>query len=622
MINKPVIRVLIIISCFFLISLSLKANEKQKWNEQMMTIYRNDLLSDSLKIVQIADLTFDYCVYYRVMDEDVLNQYLNLMLPLISEHNNNDLKVYLYRPLFFVSAEPEDEQALMEQYAGFIKNSTNPLIRYDGWMIMARTNMDKAIALNYLFNALNEVKDNKYRREQAEANQYISYYYSIQANYANQLKYALRSVELAKESGNIRQQVASWKELGAAYYEDPANNSIDQSLEAYTNARNLFNEKIKIGKTDFKDDLLYMEVLVTLGSIYQSKNQLSQALNAFEETLQIALTYGVIETQAFCNKELGTIYQTLRNYQKAESHYLKTEQLIEESDIKTIESLHIEYEIQLQLAGLYRETGHYKESVTYYKEGIHNYRRMFDEEIMNENQRLSAYYEARKQEEDIAGLKTIVELKERQKYYYYGIAFILLLILLAIIRLYHYKIKATKQLEKQLKGEVALLELDRSKAELQANLKQKESELLQEKLTVGDELLEHKNRVLENLKKFISTHSELNEYKGQIENILLQQNRIESNVDSIKTGLQDVPIDFYVRLQRQADNKLTPLDLKYCRLIYLQTPSKEMAEQLFVDQKTIRVNKYRLKQKLKLGKEEDLQIFINNIIPAREPKNE
>ncbi len=85
-------------------------------------------------------------------------------------------------------------------------------------------------------------------------------------------------------------------------------------------------------------------------------------------------------------------------------------------------------------------------------------------------------------------------------------------------------------------------------------------------------------------------------------------------MDEIKTGLQDVPLDFYVRLQKQADNRLTPLDLKYCRLIYLRTSSKEMAEQLFVDLKTIRVNKYRLKQKLKLGKEDDLQHFISTII--------
>lgn len=609
--------VLIIIGCAFLVPCDLAANVKQEWNEKVMEIYTDDQLNDSLKIIGIANLTFDYCVYFRIMDEEVLQQYLSLLLPLVRKHNSSDLKVYLYRPVLHLSSDSESWAVLQEKYEGFIRESTDPLVRFKGWMIMAKANIDENVALNYLFNALNEVKDARFKKEQAEANQYISFYYSLQGNHSSQLKYALTSLELARQSGDVHQLVASLKDLGAAYYEDPSQGFNDEALEAYNEARKLLEETIKVGEMNVRsfDNLLYMEVLVTLGSIYRTTKQEIPAIKYLDAALYIASQNGFIETEAFCHKELGILRQSQKSYQKAETHYLTAKRLMEGYAFNTVESNHIEYEIQLQLASLYQETGHYKAAVTYYRAGIENYRRMFDEEMMNENQRVSAYYEARKQEEDIASLKAIVELKEKQKYYYWGIATALFIILLMVFRLYYIKIKTVRQRDEQLKNEAAMLELDRSRAELDARLKQEEAEQLQQKLLVGDELLEHKNRILDNLKQFIAGHSELTQYKREISNILMQQNRIESNMDGIKTELKDVPIDFYVRLQKHAGNKLTPLDLKYCRLIYLDTPSKEMAGLLFVDPKTIRVNKYRLKQKLNLGREDDLYAFISNIIP-------
>jgi len=617
--SEPVKRVILIVVCILLFSLASEAKDKQEWEEAIMTVYKNDQLTDSLKIVEIGNMTFDYCMYFRIMDEEMLNKYMGLMLPLIREQQSDNLRVFLYKPLFYVTTDPEDRKSFIGQYTGFVTNSTEPLIRFEGWMLLARGNMGEAIALNYLHNAQNEVKNSTDKVKQSEVNQYIAFYYSIHGNHASQLKYALRAAEQAERSGDAWQIVSTLKDLGAAYYEDPENRYVDQAFETYSKAQSLFAEKIgnKKAKLSYADEFLNMEILVTLGSIYQNKGQMGNAVNALEEALQIALAHRAVETQAFCHKELGILYKSLNNYSKAEEHYLKTEQLLEDSNLTTTESSHIEYEVQLQLATLYQKTRHFKEAAAYYEKGIGNYRRMFDEEIMNENQRLTAYYEAKKQEEDIAGLKTIVELKESQKYFYYGIAFFLILIFCLVYRLYHYKITVVKQQKEQLKGEVALLELDRSKAELQARLKQEESEQLQQKLTTGDELLEHKNNVIDDLKGFVTNHSELREYKSQIENILMQQNRIESNVDEIKSSLQDVPIDLYVRLQKQASNKLTPLDLKYCRLIYLKTPSKEMSEFLFVDPKTIRVNKYRLKQKLGLGKDDDLCVFIENIIPIQ-----
>lgn len=155
---------------------------------------------------------------------------------------------------------------------------------------------------------------------------------------------------------------------------------------------------------------------------------------------------------------------------------------------------------------------------------------------------------------------------------------------------------------------------------MQTRLKNEETEHLRKKLMEESELIEQKNKILSNLKNFFAEHADADKYKNRIQNILLQQIRIENNVNDMKTVFEDIPLDFYNRLQERADNKLTALDLKYCRLIYLKTPPKEMAELLFVDQKTVRVNKYRLKQKLKLTKEDDLNQYIETLIILSNPE--
>lgn len=60
-------------------------------------------------------------------------------------------------------------------------------------------------------------------------------------------------------------------------------------------------------------------------------------------------------------------------------------------------------------------------------------------------------------------------------------------------------------------------------------------------------------------------------------------------------------------------SKLTNQDLRYAAYIYLNMDNLQIANVLKADPKTVRMTKYRLKQKIGLGKEEDLQAFIQNL---------
>jgi hypothetical protein len=59
--------------------------------------------------------------------------------------------------------------------------------------------------------------------------------------------------------------------------------------------------------------------------------------------------------------------------------------------------------------------------------------------------------------------------------------------------------------------------------------------------------------------------------------------------------------------------RILQLDLKYCGFILMKLSTKEIASQMNVEPKSIRMARYRIKQKLNLGKDEDLDQFIQQL---------
>jgi len=443
---------------------------------------------------------------------------------------------------------------------------------------------------------------------------YIAFYYSYQGDEKNELKYARLSLEQALKSDNPRQMMSSWESLAEAYFyshEYPA------AIEAYNEARTIYLEKLKHEEQDedlkFRDNMHYMVSLVNLGSMYSYNGDIQTAVRLVTEALEVADLYNMVETQAYCHKELGRFRMDLKEYPVSEKHFLKAIELLASDYVYTAESYHIDYEVKLGLAALYGKMGEYSKSAALYEEAIGKYRTLHDEEQIATNQQLAASYETEKQEAAIARMETIVSYHERQRYIYAGILVAILAVLFFTAKLYRTRIVLARQLEQALRDKAKMLELEKRRTELDSHLKQNEAESLEQKLMLGNSLREQRNRALDELTGFFEKHPSLSQYHNQVKSIILQENRIDSNMDDYRLGINSVPLDFYIRLQKIADNRLTSLDLKYCRLFYLDTSNRDIADLLSVEQKTVRMNRYRLKQKLGLAKEDDLNDFIKNL---------
>ncbi len=70
---------------------------------------------------------------------------------------------------------------------------------------------------------------------------------------------------------------------------------------------------------------------------------------------------------------------------------------------------------------------------------------------------------------------------------------------------------------------------------------------------------------------------------------------------------------FFNRLHEKATQKLTPLDLRYCAYIYLQMNTKQIAQVLHIEPQSVRMSKYRLKQKFGLDKPVDFEAFLRRL---------
>ncbi len=125
-------------------------------------------------------------------------------------------------------------------------------------------------------------------------------------------------------------------------------------------------------------------------------------------------------------------------------------------------------------------------------------------------------------------------------------------------------------------------------------------------LTMHALSLTTKSALLSDLRNVLQGHPES---KAALR--LIDQNaQVDEEVDTFRRHFEAVYPQFFQNLQAHAQQPLSSIDLRYCAYLYMGLTTKEIANLLNIDPASIRVAKYRLKQKLNLSKEIDLDDFL------------
>ena len=244
----------------------------------------------------------------------------------------------------------------------------------------------------------------------------------------------------------------------------------------------------------------------------------------------------------------------------------------------------MDYEL---LAAIYSETNQYKQATEAWRNCV---------------KYLLQYHSAKSDEQhQLAEVKFGVDKKEQQiKQQQSKILFISIPLVLVIIIL--------MTLVWLLNNQRRINKLEKEKAQLIAQQKEADKHRLSKELIIHTNELNRKNRLIGKAKDMD---------KDQLDRALrYEQKKVKLTSDYIKL-FNEANSEYFKRLQQQAHpNKLSSADLKYCAYISLRMSNKELANIMDVEYNSVVMHKYRLKRKLNLSENEDLEKFIIDIIPS------
>lgn len=250
------------------------------------------------------------------------------------------------------------------------------------------------------------------------------------------------------------------------------------------------------------------------------------------------------------------------------------------------------------LSNFYEKNGKPEQALFFLKEKQQYDQVFFNQEQTHQTTKLEAQYENQRLIENVKLVEQKAKSQKTLNILLTGITILLLAILGLGYSFFKNKSKLEREEQARLKTEQELLRLQK---------KQMQKEVMSSALQI-----ERKNELLVEMR---NTLKELNafQHSSKYDRALRDEMRIEEALEKNLKEFQDINPEFFNKLNEMAASKLTPLDLKYCAYIHLKLSTKEIAHIFNVAPSSIRVTKYRIKQKLNLDKEIDLNEFLQNL---------
>lgn len=452
-----------------------------------------------------------------------------------------------------------------------------------------------------------------------KSNYLIYSIYSDWDDVENSLKYANKCVEIAKKSGNKNSLCYAYTALAVAY-----TNKVDfQQQQQYVQLAYDCSEKACKLYYDFPGQVSHYAYAIArnnyAGYLLEYASDLTPELREkieynLNESLKAAkfIKEGGQQLQAGNYGVLSQLASLDNDPKKTEEYLLKAKEVL-------LTQKPVYYPLMInvtnELAMMYEKQGNFKKALEYQRAASDYSAELFNQHQAETVSKLEAQYQSEKKERELQILSERAENQKLQQSIYIGLGIAGSIVAFFIFRLYHYKLKYSLEREKQLKAE-------KTEAELQVKFEQEEQARLmaeQELLTMRQQRLQdevmanqlhiqRKNQVLKNLESKLTDENNIN-----IQRVIKEELHADGDFEDARFRIQEIHPNFFNRLNEHAVQKLTSLDLKYCAYLYLGMDTKQIAKQLNVEPKSVRMTKYRLKKKFGLNEENDLTSFLSRI---------
>lgn len=420
-------------------------------------------------------------------------------------------------------------------------------------------------------------------------------YYSFYKRREEALRYLYRSLEVNKEL--VREGIVARENLIKSYYalcatyrelNEPALGRLylDSCLTVSTNKeRNYINRHF----LEFERAFLVKE-----------KQHFHWALRIYQD-IQPWFAENAPAYQVLLFTYTGDTYLGLDQYTEAETYYQRA--LATSAQYHS----HIDFTplIHERLSNLYMDLGNFRRAFESLRHMKDLDERFFDSRSANNRPLLEiqdAFREQQEQNQQLLREQRLTELEHRNRVWFLQriILLVSLLFVLIIGYLYFNYVRSKHRAEKRLIQKERELEVQ--KANELVELKNKELATSTLKLIEKDEFLATIKDKLADKQQGLSAE----EVRRTVRSIKLSNAK---NWDEFEARFVAVNQDFYERLHRQYP-KLTQGDQKLCALIKLNFSSKDMAKLMGISVESVHTTRYRLRKKLQLSREVNLEEFI------------
>ena len=548
---------------------------------------------------------------------------------LSSKNNNLILKSKIFATASIIYRQNDNYSKMIKnvEKSIFFANQTRD------YFVKANANYCKSLAmqsleneseLEYCFRALNYAEKAKNSILLSKIYYNIYGYYAIHSNLVLEKKYANLCLNEALKTNDGEVLSKAWQASGTNFSDqyNATKNKVflDSSFFAFRKGIQEFQNHKQTIVPQMQYGILTLNLAVNFygncmpkykDSVYYYVNKSLENAQITNDIAVEANCFGLLSELAYLNNDYGSVEKLLT---KALSNTLK--QKAKQTELLT--------KIYAGLAQLHSKKGDFKRAF-FYQEKYNEANNTFNAEAQQKNiQLLDAKFDFTKKTEQIKLLNEKNRLISKQKYFFIGIGILLLICLLFMFSSYNYKLKFFKE------QQTSLLEKS-EKSKLKTRLLQEQSKLkteeanrllieqkliisqknqLQKELIAGNLQVEHKHEVLQNMKQKLISEGVNSKTIQNLSRIINDEIRLDKDFDVIKNDFKDIQPEFIEKLQTCSNQKLSKLDLKYCTYIKLSFSTKQMSSLLHVEPTSIRMNKYRLKQKLNLKKNQNLQDFL------------
>lgn len=412
----------------------------------------------------------------------------------------------------------------------------------------------------------------------------------LRGNYNLTLKPLKKSLELFENLNDLTRLAVTHMEIGNAYW----------YLEDFDLALENYNESLSLSKKIKRDDFISMN-LANMASIYSDKGDYLKALEIIKNSIEVEKKIGSLINLTIGYNSLANVYYNLKNYNEAIKNYSKA--IILADSINASDVIRDGYYGRFKT---YKKIFNYKAALENLNKYVTIQDSLFSLESAKQIEELKTIYETEKKESTIAfqneEIKALNEKAKNDKLTktLYGIG---MFSFLAISGLLFFGFKQR-------------IKKNRIEREKQEEIYKQEIEFKQKELATQTLHLVQKNTFIQELKDNLEKIKQSPElFKVEFRRLVMllkKESAEDKDWEVFKSYFSEVHNNFDIKL-KNIYKDISEKEIRLASFLRMNLSTKEIASMTNVLPESVLKSKYRLKKKLNLDKETDLNGFLNSL---------